>query len=145
MVRQLATYLPLILAGALFACRGGADSSRSPPDNGPAEPTGAAPARAEPRPASRPATQPTSFTGTLRGHVAAIGGDTTGWRIEGDAQTGGIEVDVARVRQRADALEGKRVTVKGQLTTRGYVERGSVQVLVADSIEEEQPPGRGTR
>ena len=137
MFRQLVTYLPLLLAGALFACRNGGDSADGTPP-GAAEPTGAAAAR----PQSRPATQPTSFTGTLRGHVAAIGGDTTGWRLEGDAQTGGFEVDVSKVQRRADALEGKRVTVTGTLTTRGYVERGLVQVLVADSIEEEQPPAR---
>ena len=146
MLRQFAPYLPVILAAALCACRQGGDSSGDATDPDPSQPTSAAAARADARPASRPAaTQPTSFTGTLRGHVAAIGGDTTGWRIEGDAQTGGIEVDVSRVRPRAEALEGKRVTVTGTLTTRGYVERGLVQVIVADSIEEEQPPGRETR
>jgi hypothetical protein len=135
MIRQLAPYLATLLAGALFACRSGREpAGASQPDPSQSN-TGAA--------AARPGeAQPTSFTGTLRGNVAAIGGDTTGWRIEGDAQTGGIEVDVSRVRDRARALDGRRVTVTGRLTTRGYVERGEVQVLAADSIEEEQRPAR---
>ena len=140
MIRQLAPYLPVILAAALCACRH-AQEPRDNPDASPAPPGTAAAAR----PASRPAaTQTTSFTGTLRGNIAAVGGDTTGWLLEGDAQTGGIELDVSTVRDRAQSLEGKRVTVTGRLTTRGYVERGKVQVLVADSIEPEQPPGRPT-
>lgn len=140
MIRQLAPYLPVILAAALCACRHG-DEPRPASRPAPAPPTEAA-ARPDPR---APATQNTSsFTGTLRGNIAAVGGDTTGWRIDGDAQTGGIELDVSQVRDRARALDGRRVTVTGKLTTRGYVERGSVQVLVADSIEEEPPPGRPT-
>jgi hypothetical protein len=143
MIRQLLPYLPVILAAALCACRPSpSQQPRENPDPAPAPPGPAAAAR----PDSRPATpDTTSFTGTLRGNIAAVGGDTTGWIIEGDAQTGGIEIDVSNVRDRAKALDGKRVTVTGRLTTRGYVERRNVQVLVADSIEEEQPPGQPGR
>jgi hypothetical protein len=87
-------------------------------------------------PSRAAATQPTSFTGTLRGGTVAIGGETTGWRLEGDAQTGGLDVDVSRVQQRARSLDGKRVEITGKMTTRSWPERGETQVLVADKIEE---------
>ena len=88
------------------------------------------------------ATQPTSFTGTLRGGAVAIGGETTGWRLEGDGQTGGIELDVSRIQRRARSLDGKRVTIRGRMTTRSWTERGQTQVLVAETIEEAAPPRR---
>ena len=53
------------------------------------------------------ATQPTTFTGKLTGSAVAIGGETTGWRLAGDGQTGGIDVDVSKVLRRARALDGK--------------------------------------
>jgi len=86
-----------------------------------------------PRPAD---TQPGTFTGTLRGSTAAVGGETTGWRLTGDNQTGGIDVDVSKVRERAKELDGRRVTVAGKMTTRHWPERGDTQVLVADRIDE---------
>ena len=101
------------------------------------------------RPSTRPAgsmraaaasTRPTAFTGTLRGSAVAIGGETTGWRLEGDGATGGMDVDVSKVRQRAQALDGKRVSVTGRMTTRSWPERGETQVLVADAIEEAPAP-----
>lgn len=101
---------------------------------------GDAAAASQPRPASRraapAATQATSFTGTLRGDTVAIGGETTGWRLEGDGATGGMDVDVSKVRQRAQALDGKRVEITGRMTTRTWTERGEQQVLVAERIEE---------
>ena len=118
-------------------------------------------ARSEPRADTRPDTQPAApqsagatadrtdpapppeappLTGTLRGDVAAIGGETTGWRLEGDAQTGGIDVDVSKVQARAKQLDGQRVTVAGKMTTRSWPERGETQVLVAEKIEPASPP-----
>ena len=76
------------------------------------------------------------MTGTLQGGAVAIGGETTGWRLVGDGQTGGIDLDVSKVQDRAKALDGKRVTVTGNMTERDWPERGKVQVLVADKIEE---------
>ena len=76
------------------------------------------------------------FTGTLESGVMAIGGETTGWRLVRGADAGGpIEVDVSRVRPRAGQLDGRRVTITGHVVPRQYVERGSVRVLVAESIE----------
>lgn len=163
MLRHIVTRLPLALAVALVACRNdGQDASgggsrgagaegrpdaadtRTPEPAQQREPARAAPTE-PPVARGAPPAERTSFTGTLRGDVAAIGGETTGWRLEGDAQTGGFEVDVSKVRQSAKALEGKRVTITGRLTTRGYPERGSVQILVADRIEEERPAPPGAR
>ena len=95
-----------------------------------------APAPSRPGAATPPSTQPASFTGTLRGSAVAIGGETTGWRLEGDNQTGGIDVDVSKVRERAQSLDGKRVNLPGKMTTRDWPERGTTQVLVVERIEE---------
>lgn len=131
MLRQMAFVLPLFTAVALAACRSSADRTKAP----------ATPADA--RAASRaPATQSTSFTGTLRGGVMAIGGESTGWRLEGDAQTGGIDVDVSKITTGARELDGKRVTLTGRMTTRAWVERGPTQVLVAEKIEPAPLPGK---
>src|SRR5438093_1507702 len=75
---------------------------------------------------------PTTLTGTLQSGVAAIGGETTGWRIVGDGATGGFDVDVSRLQSRAKSLDGQRVTVTGKMTSKNWPERGPTQVLVAD-------------
>jgi hypothetical protein len=118
--------LPSLAAAAVAAVfvagcnRSDRDSRRTPPDG-----------------ATRPSsTQPSEFTGTLRGGAVAIGGETTGWRLEGDGATGGLDLDVSQVRQRAQALQGRRVTVSGRTTTRNWTERGATQVLVVDRIDE---------
>jgi hypothetical protein len=113
------TCLPFLLALALAGCHASGKDHRS------ADVT-----------ATRAVTQPSSFTGTLRGSAVAVGGETTGWRLEGDGQTGGIDVDVSKVRQHARTLDGKRVTINGKMTERSWPERGKVQVLVADTVEE---------
>ena len=88
-----------------------------------------------------PATQPKreakteAFTGKLESGMMAIGGESTGWQLVGDNEAGGIELDVARVRERAEQLAGQHVTVSGKMTHRDYVERGQVRVLVAERIE----------
>ena len=83
--------------------------------------------------------QTESFTGTLESGVMAIGGETTGWRLVGDGQSGGIEVDVSNVRAQAEMYAGKRVTISGTMTHRDYVERGRVRVLVAERIRASAP------
>ena len=80
-----------------------------------------------------------SFTGILQEGIVAIGGETTGWRLVGDAESGGMEIDVSRVRDKAAQLAGRRVTVTGRLTERDYVERGKVRVLVAERIDAAPP------
>jgi len=77
---------------------------------------------------------PTTFTGRLQSGVVGIGGEHTGWILAGDGSSGGIEVDVSRVRDAASANDGKRVTIKGRMVEKNYTERGKVQVLVAESI-----------
>ena len=86
--------------------------------------------------AASAATQPTEFSGTLRGGAVAIGGETTGWRLEGDGATGGLDLDVSNVKQRAQALQGRRVNVSGKMASRNWPERGATQVLVVDRIDE---------
>jgi hypothetical protein len=80
-----------------------------------------------------------TFTGTLGSGLMAIGGETTGWRLVGDGESGGIEVDVSDVRAQAEMLDGKRVTITGRMTHRDYVERGQVRVLVAEGIRASAP------
>jgi hypothetical protein len=85
--------------------------------------------------ASPPSTQMTTLTGTLRGNMAAIGGETTGWVLVGDGATGRIDLDVSRVQDRAKQLDGKRVSVSGRMVDKEYVERGRVRVMKVESIE----------
>ena len=143
-----ATALVVVAAPSLGGCNendragrrqsGTAAAPRPDGDAGPA-------AGAASRPSSPASTRPATFAGTLRGSAVAIGGETTGWRLEGDNQTGGIDIDVSRVARRARELDGKRVTVTGRMTTRSWPERGQTQVLLADRIEvvPEPAPGGG--
>ena len=144
MFRQFAPFLPLVLAAVLVACRNNGNEGQSRTDTaGPsASPQGATPRGAAAR---RPDTQATSFTGTLRGGVMAIGGESTGWRLEGDGQTGAIELDVAKIRDRAIALDGRRVTITGRMTTHSGPERGDRPVLVAETIAEAKQDAPGAR
>ncbi len=86
-------------------------------------------------PATQPAEKRTMMTGTLAGGRMAIGGETTGWALIGDGATGGIDVDVSRVRDQANQLEGRRVIITGRMSERTYVERGKVPLLLAEKIE----------
>ena len=94
------------------------------------------------KPSTRPATQPinppstqmTTLTGTHRGGMMAIGGETTGWSLVGDGAVGGVELDIGRVKEDAKKLEGKRVTVSGQMVDKKYVERGTVRIMRVEKI-----------
>ena len=161
MANALTTLCLIAVLLTLCACRDSRDPERpqgeTPPGTGGPVSAGDAardaargtPGAAGTTAATRPtsaATRPTSFTGTLRGSAVAIGGETTGWRLEGDGSTGGIDLDVSKVQQRAQALDGKRVNVSGRMTTRSWPERGPTQVLVAERIEEApEPPVPGGR
>ena len=120
------------------AARDDAPADTRPDTRPPARQSPGAPAARSTKPA--PQTDAPPFTGTLRGDVAAIGGETTGWRLEGDAQTGGIDVDVSKVEARAKQLDGQRVTVTGKMATRSWPERGQTQVLVVEKVEPAAPP-----
>jgi|1185.fasta_scaffold230468_2 hypothetical protein len=127
MIQRLAPSVLLLLGLTTFGCHGSDKNQvKSHTDS-----------RAS---ASPTATQPSTFTGTLTGSAVAVGGETTGWRLAGDGQTGGIDVDVSKVLSRAKALDGKRVAITGRMTSRTGPERGKVQVLVADSIEPAPAP-----
>jgi hypothetical protein len=95
-------------------------TSNAKPDEKP--PAEAAPAEAQ------------VVVGMLSGDVAAIGGETTGWRIVDDKGTA-QEVDVSAVRDQAKKLDGKRVRIVGTIITKQYVERGPTKVLAAQRIE----------
>ena len=99
------------------------------------------PDRSEPSRGNRSAsTQPTTLTGKLSSGAVAVGGETTGWRLIGDGQTGGIDVDVSKVKARAKFLDGQRVTVTGRMTSRSWPERGDTPLMVAESIEPAPAP-----
>jgi hypothetical protein len=85
-------------------------------------------------PASRPSTRQTTFTGTLRGRIMAVGGETTGWRLERDDGTR-VDVNVSKVRDALDGMDGKRVVIHGTMTTANWIERGRQPLIMADSIE----------
>ena len=92
---------------------------------------------------SRPGAAPqTTLTGKLSSGAVAVGGETTGWRLIGDGQTGGVDVDISKVRDHATALDGKRVTVTGHMTSRSWPERGETPVLAAERIEAAPEPRR---
>ena len=133
-------FLSITLAAfavAALAASGCDTTNAAAPRNGEA---GTAPAS---KPSSRPATQPinppstqmTTLTGTLRGGMMAIGGETTGWSLVGDGAVGGVELDVSRVREDAKKLEGKRVTVNGHMVDKKYVERGTVRMMRVEKIQ----------
>ncbi len=79
-------------------------------------------------------TPTTSYSGTLHGGMMAIGGETTGWMLVEEGQSGGLQLDVSRVRDTATRLDGTRVIVYGRMSQREYVERGPVKILVVDRI-----------
>ena len=82
----------------------------------------------------------TSFTGRLQSGVMGIGGEHTGWVLAGDGASGGIEVDVSKIKEEAKANDGKRVTITGRMVEKNYTERGKVSVLVAESIKAAPKP-----
>lgn len=98
-----------------------------------------------PTPKTTPPTKPqtpnpvttNTYTGTLKGHIAAIGGESTGWAllyIE-ELENESLEVVVDAVADQAAALEGKRVIVKGDVFKMKLVERGEVDRIRVKSIE----------
>ena len=87
-------------------------------------------------PITAPSTQMTTQTGTLRGGMMAIGGESTGWVLVGDGAVGGLDLDVSQVQDDATRLDGKRVNVTGPMIDKRYVERGTVRMMRVEKIEE---------
>ena len=101
------------------------DASGTNPSSNPSSTT-------NPAPASQP--RQTTFTGTLRGRVMAVGAETTGWRLERDDGTR-VDVSISKVRDSLEGLDGKRVVIHGVIATVNWPERRSQQLLMAESIE----------
>ena len=72
-------------------------------------------------------------TGVLVIGRVYIGGEGTGWELRTD-DSGTIEVDVDQVKSQAERFKGKRVTITGYYITKGYIERGPIETLVAEQI-----------
>jgi|GEM_PF-1047053 len=78
------------------------------------------------------------LSGKLEGGVMAIGGETTGWRLE-FATKGGkqfIEVDCSALA--AENIPEGAVRVTGTVITKNYVERGPTLILKATKVEAEK-------
>jgi heat shock protein HslJ len=85
--------------------------------------------------------QKTTVTGTLT-RVMAMGGESTGWAIQFDAETTidgkqfhSVEVESHKL-QKLERLENKHVTATGVLTHRQGVETGERTILVTSSMKE---------
>ncbi|MCE9609912.1 MAG: hypothetical protein K8R23_06855 [Chthoniobacter sp.] len=72
------------------------------------------------------------ISGTLHRGLAAIGGETTGWKLKyhGAKGNASIEVDMSAIKE---AREGE-VTIAGQIRARQYVERGRILILKAEAV-----------
>jgi hypothetical protein len=90
-----------------------------------------------PAPTSQP--RETVFTGTLRGRVMAVGGETTGWRLERDDGTR-VDVNVSKVRDQLEGMDGRRVVIHGAITTANWTERRRQQLIIAERIEKAENP-----
>ena len=82
-----------------------------------------------------------TLSGTLRGGLIAIGGESTGWKIEYRDASGQHSVEVELPRDvLARAKSGATVKLTGTYVTREYVERGSVRIFRVTKMEETAPP-----
>lgn len=76
----------------------------------------------------------TTVAGVLRGGIIAIGGESTGWRLESGDREKPLDVDVSGVIEQAESLRGRLVLARGRMTSRVYTERGETPVLVVDQL-----------
>jgi hypothetical protein len=121
------------MLGVLFFLAGGCEQSAK--SAAATTTTSTAPTTQRDQPVTPPSTQMTTLTGTLRGGMMAIGGETTGWVLVGDGATGGTDLDVSKVEADAKRFDGKRVNVTGRSVDKKYVERGTVRVIQVEKIE----------
>jgi len=75
-----------------------------------------------------------TFTGTLRNDAAAASSENTGWSLGTSTGQTIVMVDVSKVPDQAKNLEGKRVTIHGQMSTRKGPNDTTAAVLEADQI-----------
>ena len=82
-----------------------------------------------------------TLTGTLRGGLLAVGGESTGWALEYRDTTGqhSVEVDLPRDLL-TRARSGATVKLTGTYVTREYVERGPVRIFRVTKLEETAAP-----
>lgn len=73
-----------------------------------------------------------TFTGVLIS-VVQIGGDTTGWALQ-PGRPRDIEVDMSGIAA-PERFGNRDVAITGVLRTRSYVERGPVEILVAETLK----------
>lgn len=76
---------------------------------------------------------PVTCSGILDRGAFQIGGESTGWVLQAD-DSGDIEVDVSQVESTAERLAGMRVVITGHFEIEHYIERGPIEILVAESI-----------
>ena len=74
-----------------------------------------------------------TFAGVLHAGMMGIGGEHSGFELTLDDGTR-IEVDPGTERTAAQALDGKRVVITGEVEAKAYVERGNVKVLKVATI-----------
>lgn len=86
--------------------------------------------------------KPITVVGVLRGGMAGIGGEHTGWQMERPGGLSPIEVDVSKVPARARKFEGRRVALTGRMVDRDYVERGRVRILQVNKIDQAAAGGK---
>lgn len=79
-----------------------------------------------------------TFAGTLRNDAAAASSENTGWSLGTSTGQTIVMVDVSKAPEQAKALEGKRVVIRGQMSTRNGPNGTTVAVLLADQIEPSQ-------
>lgn len=72
-----------------------------------------------------------TIKGTLEGGIAAIGGETTGYRLN-NVSIESVEVDVSEL-DNADNLDGQNVTLNGHFDVVEGVESGKRLVFKAHS------------
>jgi hypothetical protein len=76
-----------------------------------------------------------TLSGKLQGGLVAIGGESTGWQLGYPTSKGlaRIEVDMKAIKEAA-TFEGAEVTISGTISSRNYLERGAVLILMAESV-----------
>jgi len=83
--------------------------------------------------------QTVTVDGKIEASVA-IGGESTGWMLskgKGD-EASSIDVDMSAI-DKADAFDGKQITIVGTMHLKQYVERGDVWILKAKTVKPVKP------
>lgn len=79
--------------------------------------------------------QTVTVEGKLEASVA-IGGESTGWMLKkgGSDKAASIDVDMSAI-DKADAFDGKQITITGPMHLKKFVERGEVWILKATAVK----------